>query len=290
PIVNENKGLKALYESWESRIGYHIVLGNTRHFGYWDKDTYKMLPVGGPLREMENKMFKALDLPPGSKVVDAGCGVGHVALYMARHGLNVTALDVTDHHVAKAKRNVAKAEAAKELTTQVTVQKMDYHHLETIPSESHDGLYTMETLVHATNPEQAVAGFYRILRPGGHIVLHEYDLTYENDDEIGDDMKKLKKNIEDFGAMPTWERAKAGFYQKLLEDAGFEDVVIQDYSENIRPMLRMFWLLAAVPAKIVGWLHMEKYFINAVCGAQGYSAQNLWRYISITAKKPSKSN
>lgn len=287
PIVNENKGVKALYESWESRIGYYIILGNTRHFGYWDKDTYKMLPVGGPLREMEDKMFRTLDLPAGSQVMDAGCGAGHVALFMAQKGLNITAVDVTDHHISKAKRNVAKA--AKALgTTQVTVQKMDYHHLETIEPESHDGVYTMETFVHATNPEQALAGFYRVLRPGGRLVMHEYDLTYDDDDKLDDEMKMMKKNIEDYGAMPTWERAKKGYYKKLLENAGFEDVVIQDYSENIRPMLRLFWLLAAVPAKVIGWLHLEKYFINAVCGAQGYKTQHLWRYVSISASKPNK--
>lgn len=36
---------------------------------------------------MEQKMFERLNLPEGSSVLDAGCGIGHVALYMARHGL-----------------------------------------------------------------------------------------------------------------------------------------------------------------------------------------------------------
>lgn len=32
-------------------------------------------------------MFERLNLPEGASVLDAGCGIGHVALYMARHGL-----------------------------------------------------------------------------------------------------------------------------------------------------------------------------------------------------------
>lgn len=32
-------------------------------------------------------MFERLNLPEGASVLDAGCGIGHVALYMARQGL-----------------------------------------------------------------------------------------------------------------------------------------------------------------------------------------------------------
>lgn len=32
-------------------------------------------------------MFERLKLPEGASVLDAGSGIGHVALYMARHGL-----------------------------------------------------------------------------------------------------------------------------------------------------------------------------------------------------------
>ncbi len=171
-LAEVNPRRKSYYESLESRVGYRLVLGGTRHFGYYEKDTDWPFPVGKVLCAMEEKLFKALNLPEGSQVVDAGCGVGHVALYMARKGLRITGIDLIDHHIAKAKRNVARSGLP---SGQVTVQKMDYHHLESIPSESQDGLYTMETFVYATDPEAAVAGFYRILRPGGRLVLFEYD-------------------------------------------------------------------------------------------------------------------
>lgn len=35
PLINENKELQSYYQSLESRIGYRLVLGGTRHFGYW---------------------------------------------------------------------------------------------------------------------------------------------------------------------------------------------------------------------------------------------------------------
>lgn len=35
PLINDNPHLQSYYQSLESRIGYRLVLGGTRHFGYW---------------------------------------------------------------------------------------------------------------------------------------------------------------------------------------------------------------------------------------------------------------
>jgi cyclopropane fatty-acyl-phospholipid synthase-like methyltransferase len=232
---------------------------------------------------MEEKMYRLLDVAPGSQVLDAGCGVGHVALYMANRGLEVTAIDVMDHHLAKAKLNIARAG---ELSSLVRVKKMDYHHLETLPTGSYDGVYTMETLVHATEPLEAVKGFFRVLRPGGRIAMHEYDHDYESDEVIGKTLAKLMREVSEYGAMPTWQCARRGFYKQILEEAGFVDVEEHDYSENVRPMLRLFWLLAVIPYYIIVFFQFEKNFVNAIGGAKGYYAQRYWRYVAISARKP----
>jgi len=36
-------------------------------------------------------------------------------------------------------------------------------------------LHTMEMFVHGTDPAQVLAGFFRILKPGGRIAVLEYD-------------------------------------------------------------------------------------------------------------------
>ncbi|OAQ61094.1 methyltransferase type 11 [Pochonia chlamydosporia 170] len=284
PVINDNPGLQNLYKSFESRLGYWLLLGNTRHFGYWDKDTYLMFPLNKALRRMEEKLYRVLGVTaPGAKVLDAGCGVAHVALYMANHGLQVTGIDVMDHHLDKARRNIARAGP---VGARVSVQKMDYHHLETLEAGSFDGVYTMETFVHATDPLQVLEGFHRLLRPGGRLAMHEYDHDYESDQVIGKTLAKLMREVSEYGAMPTWKRAKRGFYREILEEAGFVDIQEHDYSENVRPMLRLFWLLAAIPYYIIVFFHLERYFVNAIGGARGYYAQKYWRYLAISARKP----
>ncbi|KAK9443931.1 Methyltransferase type 11, partial [Metarhizium majus ARSEF 297] len=283
PVVNHNPALQGYYKSLESRIGYRLLLGNTRHFGYWDKDTFRVFPLSGPLRRMEEKMYRLLNLGQGSKVLDAGCGVGHVALYMAERGLQVTGIDVVDHHLHKAERNISRAGKP---GSRVTVQKMDYQHLETFEDDSFDGVYTMETFVHATEPHQVLKGFHRVLRPGGRIVMHEYD----HDDDSGEIKTKplanLMNDVSGNAAMPVLQQAKRGYYKQLLEEAGFVDVQERDYSENVRPMLRLFWLLAVIPYHIIAFCNLERYFVNAVAGAWGYHTQKYWRYLAISARKP----
>lgn len=34
-VINDNPELQSYYQSLESRVGYRMVLGGTRHFGYW---------------------------------------------------------------------------------------------------------------------------------------------------------------------------------------------------------------------------------------------------------------
>lgn len=48
-----------------------------------------------------------------------------------------------------------------------------------------DGVYTMETLVHATDLDKVLRGFFRILKPGGRLVEHEYETKVSTSKETG---------------------------------------------------------------------------------------------------------
>lgn len=284
PLINPNNELQSYYYSLESRIGYRLMLGGTRHFGYYDHDTYWPFPVSKALRAMEDKLAGVLDLPSGSQVLDAGCGVGHVAIHLAtKYGLRVKGIDVVEHHAEKARRNIARAKLP---NNQVSVALMDYHHLESLESETLDGVYTMETFVHATDPEAVLDGFYRILRPGGHLALFEYDhvVSQSSPKDLVNSMEK----VNTYAAMPTNSRSQPGVFQTMLEEAGFVDVVVRDYSDNIRPMTRLFFIIAYIPFLIISVLGLERYFINTVAGVQSYRGHGHWHYIAISAKKPGK--
>jgi sterol 24-C-methyltransferase len=235
PLIDNNPKLQSYYLSLESRIGYRLLLGGTRHFGYYEHDTYWPFPLGRGLRRMEEKLAETLHLSSGAYVLDAGCGIGHVALHLAKsYGYRIQGIDVLDHHVVKARRNVARSGLP---DGEIKLRKMDYHHLEPLDESSFDGVYTMETFVHATNPKAVLANFYRVLRPGEHLSLFEYDHKL-----LGDKREALTRSmriINDYAAMPTNALSQPGVFQSMLEDAGFTDVVVRDYSENIKDEIKI---------------------------------------------------
>lgn len=280
PIINKNESLQSYYASLESRIGYRFVLGGTRHFGFYTPGTYWPFPIGKALRAMEDNLIATLNLKKGSEVLDAGCGVGHVAIHLAEEGYRVHGIDVVDHHIFKARRNVKQ----RGQQGKVTITKGDYHHLDAFADDSFDGAYTMETFVHATEPEIAAAEFYRVIRPGGSIAMYEYD--HVDFATVPKEFKDSWTTINKHSSMPAYDRFQQGVLKGMLEDVGFEDVEVKDLSENVLPMLRLFYLLAFIPYYIFALLGLKSYFINTVAGYEGYVYRHAARYISVSGRKP----
>jgi sterol 24-C-methyltransferase len=280
PLINKNKPLQDYYHSLESRIGYSLVLGGTRHFGYYKSGTKWPFPISKALRAMEDHLISNLILEADSKILDAGCGVGHVSIHLAEAGYQMQGIDVVDHHIEKARRNVA----VRGLEDKIKIDEVDYHNLKEFEDGCFDGVFTMETFVHATDTAKAVKEFFRVLRPGGSIALYEYD--HPDVAEMAPEVAKSLEEINKGAAMPAYDFFKKGVLEKILETAGFRDVVVQDLSENVLPMLRMFYVLAFVPYWIIRVLGLKKYFVNTVAGYEGYKYRGMGRYIAVSAGKP----
>lgn len=288
PLVTPNPSLQRYYASFESRIGYWCFLGGTRHFGYYQPGTKWPFPINSALRRMEDHLFDSLDLQPRAEVLDAGCGFGHVAMHLARRGLRVHGIDVVSNHLKWAQQGIR----ANGLEKEITVHLMDYHHLDGFPDGAFDGVYTMETLVHATDPEKALGEFFRVMKPGGSLALYEYD--HPDFDVVSKDIPKHLRDsmyqVNSRASMPANESFSQGALQSMLERQGFQDVVVRDLTENMRPMMRLFFLVAYIPYLVICLLGLQAWFVNTQAGVDGYRVlrRHLWRYVAVTAKKPPK--
>lgn len=267
-----NPSVQEYYTRLESRLGYWLFLGNARHCGFWEKETVWPFPIGKAQRAMEKKLYERLALPSGSKVLDAGAGSGIVALFMAKRGLQIQAIDLTPIHVKQAKHNIQAAG----LDDLVSIELGDYHNLSSLKDSSLDGAYTMETFVHADDPAKVLRNFYRLLKPGGVLVLHEADFHW--------DSEMLQKVLRLSHCQNT---LKEGAYEELLKEAGFKDINVEDLTRNALPLWRFFGILAAVPYKIFQLLGVQDRFVNVMVGAEAYRNREQGRYISVRAVKPS---
>ncbi|HEV2344808.1 MAG TPA: methyltransferase domain-containing protein [Actinocrinis sp.] len=267
------------YDRTESRIGYSVLLGGTKHFGWYEKGQSKWR-FSPAMRRMENVLGEKLDLPAGSEVLDAGCGVGDVARAMAsRFGLRVTGIDILDFNLAEA---IARSDKLG-LRERTRFQWGDYHDLE-FADESFDGVYTMETFVHSAEPEKALSEFFRVLRPGGRLVMFEYSRTPE--DQLSPEANRAFEQVCELGAMPAWHELNHGDLEVLLAKTGFTVETVADVTEKMLPMLHAFAIIGRAPYFALRKLgHVEK-AVNAMSGVETYRYREAWRYNIYTAVKP----
>ena len=220
---------------------------------------------------MEEKVYQRLTVAPGAKVLDAGAGSAMVAAYMAEnHGLQVTGIDVTPVHVSDAQHTIQ----SRGLQDQVSVQMGDYHDLSSFEDATFDGVYTMETFVHADDPLKVLKNFHRVLKPSGTLVLHEAEFQWDSD--LLQEVLRLSH---------CENTLKEGSYETMLTEAGFRDITVEDLSDNVLPLWRLFGVIGAVPYDILRFFGLHTRFTNMMAGVEAYRHWGQGRYISVRAVK-----
>lgn len=124
------------------------------------------------LAEHSLALLGRVDLPPGGRALDVGCGpAGTIELLAERVGPtgSVTAIDIDPAHVAMARRLVQDRGLAN-----VEVLQADARH-SGLPSGSFDVVHARLLLVNIPSPEQVVAEMVRLAKPGGWVVTDEAD-------------------------------------------------------------------------------------------------------------------
>jgi cyclopropane-fatty-acyl-phospholipid synthase len=109
-----------------------------------------------------------LDLQPGMRVLDVGCGWGSFAIHAAReHGANVTGITLSEPQAALARERVAQAGVA----DSVEIRVADYRRL---PRGSFDAIASVGMSEHVGDNQIDVYActLFSLLRPGGMLLNH----------------------------------------------------------------------------------------------------------------------
>jgi 2-polyprenyl-3-methyl-5-hydroxy-6-metoxy-1,4-benzoquinol methylase len=118
-----------------------------------------------PLIQGEADAFVArLELKPGMKVLDVGCGTGNQAVPAARAGADVTAVDIAPSLLVQA------AARAQEERVNINLREADAEELPYNDGEF-DVVMSMFAAMFAPRPQVAVAEMRRVCRSGGLIAM-----------------------------------------------------------------------------------------------------------------------
>lgn len=115
------------------------------------------------------RMVSLAEITPSDSVLDIGTGTGVVALQAAKRigpGGKVTGIDLSEGMLATAE---AKAEKLG-LAEKVKFSRMDAEKLE-FPDESFEAVVSLFALLHFPDPLTALKEIYRVMKPGGRLVV-----------------------------------------------------------------------------------------------------------------------
>ncbi len=110
-------------------------------------------------------LIAAAALTGSERVIDVGCGAGHVTIGLAGQAAAVVAVDLTPAMLAQTRAQVA----AKGLNN-VTVEAADAMQLP-YPDRSFDVAVSRYAAHHFANPLSALREIFRVLKPGGRWLL-----------------------------------------------------------------------------------------------------------------------
>jgi len=136
--------------------------------GYQPRENERLQDQAGTLVDL---LHSDTFFPPGSAVLEAGCGVGAQTVTLARRspGARFTSIDVSAESLAQAKRTTDAAGL-----TNVTFQQADIFALP-FAAESFDHVFICFVLEHLSRPVDALVILKGLLRPGGSMTVIEGD-------------------------------------------------------------------------------------------------------------------
>jgi sterol 24-C-methyltransferase len=272
-------GLRRAYGRPGSRLFYTLVAKNARHWG-WTRPGQSRWRLWRAHRQLEGVLGEKLSLPAGALVLDAGCGSGVVARTVAsRFGLRVIGVDVLDVNVRQARR--INARAARGARTQFL--RGDYHYLD-FPDATFDGAYFMETLVHAHDVEQVLAEVFRLLRPGGRLVLLGPS-SVPLDEMTAEARALVEPYIEDMSCHGL-KQYNTGDLEHMLRKAGFHVDEVLDATDNYLPTTIALYQLFCIPYLVIGTLGSTKRWLNIRSVVETYRVRKYISHCIHTATKP----
>jgi cyclopropane-fatty-acyl-phospholipid synthase len=153
-------------------IDFHYSFGDDFYLSFIDR-RYRFYSHGLFHKEDETledasehkleKMFEALDLKPGMRLLDIGSGWGGLTQYCGRRGIHVTALTIADDSYAFIKNLIER----ENLPAEVLLEDFLKHQ----PAESYDAIVIFGVIEHLPDYRRFFERTWACLKPDGRLYL-----------------------------------------------------------------------------------------------------------------------
>lgn len=172
--------------------------------------------------ETTEEFVAKLDLKPGQKVLDVGCGIGGGDFYMAENfDVEVVGIDLSINMISLA------LECAIGLKCNVEFEVADCTK-KTYPENTFDVIYSRDTILHIQDKPALFRSFFKWLKPGGKVLISDYCKS------AGTPSPEFSEYIKQRG----YDLHDVKTYGQMLKDAGFAEVIAEDRTDQFIQVLQ----------------------------------------------------
>jgi cyclopropane-fatty-acyl-phospholipid synthase len=218
---------------------YRLVLGESMVYScaYWRSED-QSYTLADAQRDKLDLICRKLDLKPGMRLLDVGCGWGSLAIHAARdYGVDVLGLTISEEQADLARKRVAEAG----LTAHVEIRLQDYREVDDGPFDAISSVGMAEHVGAGEYAEYA-AILFRQLRRGGRLLNHQISERpsplRERPPSRSRSARPPAPSFIEAYVFPDGELAPVGTTVTLLERAGFEVRDVESLREHYARTLR----------------------------------------------------
>lgn len=135
------------------------------HYGYWDED--KPYEQHQALLNKNQVLYQKAGIKTDDHVLDAGCGIGGSSIWMAKqYGNKVTGITISGKQAEYAEQHAKRHGVADRVNFEIA----DFC-ATPFADASFDAVWALESSCHALNKADFLREAWRLLKPGGRIVI-----------------------------------------------------------------------------------------------------------------------